>query len=96
MQQRKIYKLVCVFSIMDEIKKEVANNEKEIKAVEPSLPELVDRLEKANAESRELLAKHEQLVARRLIGGGTDATPQPEKKEETAAEYAQRIIRGGK
>ena len=65
-------------------------------AKEPSLPELVERLEKANAESKQLLQQHQELIAKRLIGGGTDATPQPEKKTETPQEYAKRIMSGGK
>lgn len=60
------------------------------------LKELVERMEKANAESRELLQKHEDLVVKKLLGGGTDATPQPEKKEETPQEYVKRIMSGGK
>jgi ribosomal protein L18E len=61
---------------------------------EPSLPELVDRLEKANVESKELLAKNQELIAKRLIGGETDATPVVVKKVETPAEYAKRVMTG--
>lgn len=83
---------MCVLYIMEEIKE---NKKEEKIKKEYSLPELVDRIEKANIQSAELLKKHEELIAKRLIGGGTDATPQPEKKTETPSEYAKRILRGG-
>lgn len=62
---------------------------------EPSLPELIDKLQKANLEAKENLNKYQELIAKNLIGGNTDSTPKQEKKEETPQEYAQRILRGG-
>jgi hypothetical protein len=54
-----------------------------------------EALEKANAETRELIKKQEDLIARQIIGGQTDAGKQPaQPKEETPAEYAKRISQG--
>jgi hypothetical protein len=62
----------------------------------PKLAELVERLEKANAEAKAIQEKNEELAALNLIGGKTDAGIQPPaKKEETPKEYKDRILRGG-
>ena len=59
------------------------------------LTELVDRLEKANVESKALLARQEELTALNLIGGKTDSGAQPvQPKEESPREYAKRIMSG--
>ena len=64
-------------------------------AAAPKLIETVERLEKANAEMKLLLARQEELVSRNLLGGYTDAGIQTEKpKEETPQEYAKRILSG--
>ena len=77
----------------DETKQEEEN--KEEKAVE-SLTAVADRLEKANKEAKEILARQEELIARNLLGGKTDAGLQPTKKEEeTPAEYTKRVMSGG-
>ena len=61
----------------------------------PKLTEMVDRLEKANAESREILARQEELAARNLLGGKTDAGIQPAPvKEETPKDYIKKILSG--
>mgnify|MGYP001595491059 CR=1 FL=1 len=61
----------------------------------PKLTEMVDRLEKANAEAKEILARQEELAARNLLGGKTDAGIQPQPiKIETPREYSQRISKG--
>ena len=61
----------------------------------PKLIEMVDRLEKANAEAKEILARQEEIAARNLLGGKTDAGVQPVKpKEESAQEYAKRVMTG--
>lgn len=57
--------------------------------------EMVERMEKANAEAKEIIKRQEELAAMRLLGGTTDNATQPEtKKEETPAEYAKRIMTG--
>lgn len=77
-------------------------NEKEKKTEEkpeeksiPKLVELVDRLEKANAETKELQAKNEELHARKLLGSESEAGTQPEPvKVESPQEYAEKALRG--
>jgi len=69
-------------------------NEEEKKAI-PKLTEMVDRLEKANKEAKEILARQEELAARGLLGGKTDAgVNPPQPKEETAKEYAAKVMKG--
>ena len=59
------------------------------------LIEMVERLEKANAEAKDILAKQNEMIAKNLLGGITDAGVQPaEKKEETPLEYSKRIMSG--
>ena len=73
---------------------EEKNTVEEEKA-QPKLIEMVERLEKANAESRAILEQNKELAARNLLGGRTDAGIQHEKpKEETPQEYAKRIMSG--
>lgn len=61
----------------------------------PKLSEMVERLEKANAKQEELQKRQEELVARNLLGGQSDAGVEPVKpKEETPQEYAKRISEG--
>ena len=75
----------------DEKKEEEKTEEQSL----PKLSEMVDRLEKANAEAKEILARQEELAARNLLGGKTDAGVQNEPvKEESAKEYADRISKG--
>lgn len=73
------------------------NENKEIPKEEavPKLIELVDRLEKANAEAKEILARQQEIAALNLLGGKTDAGMQQTKpKEETPEEYSKRILSG--
>jgi hypothetical protein len=66
----------------------------EIKKEEPLIA-VVERMEKANAEMRELLNKQAEITAKNLLSGNTNAGVQPEvKKEETPAEYAKRVSMG--
>jgi len=73
-------------------------NEKQEETTEtyiPKLTEMVDRLEKANKEAKEILARNEELVARNLLGGKTDAGIQPQKQpEESAKDYTKRVMSG--
>jgi hypothetical protein len=55
-----------------------------------------ERLEKANKQQEELLKRMEAIESRKILGGqsaaGVTAVP---PKEETPAEYAKRMVRGG-
>ena len=55
-----------------------------------------ERLEKAQAENRELLKKIELIETRNILVGRTNAgEPVTPPREETPKEYAARIMRGG-
>lgn len=55
----------------------------------------VKRLEEANAKKEELLQREEELLARKRLAGISEGAAQEEKpKEETAAEYKQRVMSG--
>lgn len=55
-----------------------------------------ERLEKANMKHEELLKNMTLLESRKILGGQSQAgTVEPEKKVETPAEYAKRMLRGG-
>ena len=55
-----------------------------------------ERLERANKMSEEVLKRVEAMESRRILGGQAVAgEPPKEKKEETPAEYAKRMMRGG-
>ena len=49
------------------------------------------RLEEANERKSELLRQEEELMAKRALGGVTEAGQTPVVKEETAIEYRDRI-----
>lgn len=54
-----------------------------------------ERLEAANKQREELLAREEKLFARQQLGGRAEAgTPAPEVKEETPTEYMEKVLRG--
>ena len=83
---------------MENEKKEEEKKPEEAKPEEkamPTLVELTERLEKANEEAKLLLERNEELAARNLLGGHTDAGQQPvEKKELTPTEYKDAVMRG--
>ena len=57
--------------------------------------ELAARIEKGTQEYKELTERNEDMAARNLLGGRTDAGVQSvEKKEETNKEYKDRIMGG--
>ena len=59
----------------------------------PNLTELYDKIKQENDRTEALLKRNEELVARKLLGGQTDAGVQPvEPKEETPEEYKKRIM----
>lgn len=70
--------------------------EEEKKTAEPSFIEAVERMEKANAERKEILEREEQLATKNLLNGRADAgqTTKEEKKVETPAEYKERVMKG--
>ncbi len=49
------------------------------------------RMEEANERKSELLRQEEELMAKRALGGVTEAGQTPVVKEETAIEYRDRI-----
>ena len=55
--------------------------------------EYAERIERANAESRQILAEHEKVMSMQLLGGRTNAGSAP-IKEETPKEYKDRIMKG--
>lgn len=52
------------------------------------------RMEDANKEKRELLDREEELMAKRALGGGTNAGQEPVKKEVSDEEYAKKALSG--
>jgi len=57
-----------------------------------SLVEVADRLEKANAEAREILNEQREMAARNLLGGRADAgqtqqLSEEDKKKQGAKEF---------
>jgi hypothetical protein len=55
-----------------------------------------ERLEKANAEQKILLARQEKILADAKLQGRSITGKQEEPKVETEKEYAARMLRGGK
>lgn len=54
-----------------------------------------ERLEEATRKYNEVVNRQEALAARMTLGGKSDAgQPPAEKKEETAKEYKERVMRG--
>ncbi len=54
---------------------------------------VAERLEKANKETERLTNEMKELKVKDILGGKSQ-TGEPNKKEETAAEYAARILAG--
>jgi len=86
---------------MDEEIKQTENTTTEDSNVgsEPQATGLIDganaaaeRLEKANQKQEELITRQEELTAKQMLAGTADAGKEPEVKEETAAEYAKRVM----
>lgn len=53
-----------------------------------------ERVEKANAETREIQAKEEELYAKRLLGGKSEAGITAEKKEVSNEDFANQFLDG--
>lgn len=60
----------------------------------PKLNEMVERLEKANAEAKEILKRQEELLARNILGGYVVSPKMVEAVEESPKDYAKRILSG--
>jgi len=68
----------------------MADEKQEEKSL-PKLTEMVERLEKANIEAREILSRNEELAARNLLGGKSDAGVQSAVPVETPKDFLRRI-----
>lgn len=77
-----------------EVKKQESNFFTKAENLLTQNAELVRRNEAAVNQMKILVARNEELAARNLLGGGTDATPQEQKKELTAKEFAQKVMKG--
>ena len=57
--------------------------------------ETAKRIEEGNKKAEELLNKHNELQARQLLGGKTDAVNKPEVVVvESPKEYSKRVLSG--
>ena len=52
------------------------------------------RIEDAIEKNEAILRKNQEIEAKRILGGKSEAAPEPEKKEESPKEYADRVMRG--
>lgn len=53
-----------------------------------------EKLEAANKKKEELLDREESLMARKTLGGESEAGAEQEKKEDTPQQYAKDVIAG--
>ena len=60
-----------------------------------SLAEIYDKIKAENDRTEVNLKRMEELAARNLLGGKSDACLQPAVKEETPKEYSERILKNG-
>ena len=73
----------------------VEKNEEKKEEPIADLKSVVERLEKANAEKDALLRREEELRARQILGGKTDAGVQPEPmKPDTPKDYIRKVLSG--
>ncbi len=76
----------------EETKEEVKEEEK---TQTQTLAMTVEMLKKENDRHEDLLRKQEELTAKNLLSGTSDAASKPqETKEETPAEYAKKVLSG--
>ena len=59
------------------------------------LAEIYDKIKAENDRTEVNLKRMEELAARNLLGGKSDAGLQPAVKEETPKEYSERILKNG-
>jgi len=55
---------------------------------------IAKRLEDANQKAEELYKKQEELMARQMLGGKSEAGDSEPKKEESPKEYADKVMNG--
>ena len=71
-----------------------SSGEKNIPIIEQANA-LVERIEEGNKRQEELLNRQEEIIAKEMLGGYTEAGKEEIKKEEeTPEEYANKIMRG--
>jgi len=86
---------------------EVPDNDKETKKSEEDEEEdkegedkielankAAERLEKANTEHKKLIEREERLESQRIASGRSQSAPAQKPKEETAREYAEKVMKG--
>src|SRR3990167_70335 len=56
--------------------------------------EYAERIERANAESRQILAEHEKIMSMQLLGGRTNAGFTAPIQEDTPEQYADKLRKG--
>ena len=86
---------------MNEEKEKQGTPEDADKGIQPKATTLVDeanaaaeRLEKANERNAELLRQQEELMAKKALGGRSEAGQTPVKKEIDAEQYAKDVLAG--
>jgi hypothetical protein len=81
---------------MEDAKEEKKPEEKEEGQHTKGFSDLLEEYKKENEKKENLLKREEELAARNLLAGKSDAGVQPtEPVEETPKEYADRIMKGG-
>jgi hypothetical protein len=78
--------------VVEEVKDETPKLVKEAKEVAEVMKKENDRREKLIEREEKSLTRKEAL---NQLGGGSPAGSRPEKHEETAQEYKDRILKGG-
>ena len=77
-----------------EKEKEENKEEEKPKTLVDDANDAAERMEKANERRAELLRQEEELMAKKALGGVTEAGQTPVKKEETPAEYTKEVMAG--
>ena len=91
----------------EKVKEKAKTDVKETTAVDsgdgdkPQTPKVIEeanaaaeRLEKATEEMRKENSRHEEIMARKVLAGETEAGSAPKKEKETDEEYVERFKRG--
>ena len=85
--------------VMETKQEEIKPVEKLADPIQPTMVqearEVLKQLKEANAITKELVERQERLKAEDLLGGRTSGvTPQPEVKEESSRDYAEKALAG--